>query len=253
MFLVLNPCPISGKEGNNDYRCIVCDQKGFHASVFDPRRSRCMEHCIDSDKIEQWKTNASIPDKQIPSDRWQLLAMKSIHLEFEDASAPIKSVSAEVAYLPNLESIRISGQAISNFPDAFRHINRLKDIRLNSLNLDDIPDFVFSSPELESLSLMNNCISTIPDKLWQLKKLKRLNLGWNRISILPEGIQQLTALESLYLWDNQLSDLPQALCGMPHLQVLHIQGNKIHPDDPMINTLKGKIKEVIIDNNWRPA
>jgi len=241
MYLVHHPCPISGAEQDRTLQCSVCGRTGFHPNVFDQRRQRCLDHWVDFDALIDWQSAFTTPEHRLfPADKRAILRTEEILIQHHSEA---QSICGEVAFLPQLKTLRIAENGIASFPPAMHQASGLQRLGLNAMALEQVPDFVFSLTGLHALSLAHNELTDIPESLERLTSLESLALGWNHLTRIPESIRHLSTLQSLYLWDNEIETLPYWIAELPSLKRLHIQGNLIRLEQAQIKSLKNRLED----------
>jgi Leucine-rich repeat (LRR) protein len=149
-------------------------------------------------------------------------------------------------YLPNAAyenlcvfSIDITGMLYPKFPmEVFRYPN-IKSIKLPKNGISNIPIDLWNLKHLEELDLSNNNITSIPSTIGKLSTLKKLNLSGNKISSLPSTLTLCTQLEELDLTGNPLEIIPSIIATMPNLKVIKAGGYKIKNPVAFLNSIKG--------------
>ena len=131
--------------------------------------------------------------------------------------------------LPNVESLRMSGNGISYVEDrAFGH-----------------------TPMLMSLDLSMNPITLIHDRAFEgLMKVRTITLTHNNLRMIGNGFQNMTSLSSLYLSFNRLTQLQENdFEGLKNLRMLELSNNQI--SSIHTNTFKDleMLRYLIINNN----
>ena len=160
------------------------------------------------------------------------------------------------SYTPNVQSIYIQNNNISNIPQKgiddlillkkflaknneikqfpnFSHCGKLTDIIMNLNEIRNIPrEHIIGLTSINDIDLSENVISVMPD-ISYLTTLEKFKIGFNHILEIPQ--QYLSGLLNMKIFDcqsNKISFLPDISRLFPSLQKLYVQGNylKVLPD-----------------------
>jgi len=228
MELIINKCPICGKDGDVSNICKICGRNNFSDDCFDQDSCRCLNCLWDPAILFSWADGCNIPVSKLPRDRGELSALTELSLTANGGIYCVETIPSELANLTSLEKLWIAAHPVREFPADLSKLTNLKHVSLDTLELDKIPDFVFELPKLEKLSLTNNRLSEIPEGLSRIRSLNCLVLPDNLIDTLPESMAALSQLRELYLWGNRLSFLPDFLFEeLPELKVINVDGNPL--------------------------
>ncbi|WP_242055776.1 leucine-rich repeat protein [Scytonema hofmannii] len=121
----------------------------------------------------------------------------------------------------------LSGQKLTEIPDAIAQLTNLTQLHLSNNEITEIPEAIAQLTNLTQLVLSINQITEIPEAIAQLTNLTQLHLSGNKITEIPEAIAQLTNLTQLVLSINQITEIPEAIAQLTNLTQLHLSGNKI--------------------------
>ena len=166
--------------------------------------------------------------------------------------AGLEALPPEVfALADTLESLDLSGNALSELPDELPRLRRLRVLfasnnrftalpraigRCESLDLvgfkanriaevaeDALP------PTLRWLILTDNEVPALPESIGRCTRLQKLMLAGNRLEALPRGLAECRNLELARLAANRFASveaaLPEALLALPRLAWLAFSGN----------------------------
>lgn len=147
----------------------------------------------------------------------------------------------------SLEVLDLSGNQLSELPDALAECHRLRIIFCSENNFTRLPEVlgrcsaltmigfkanricevpaVALPPQLRWLVLTDNQIAALPDELGQCHQLQKLMLAGNRLQSLPSTLANCQRLELVRLAANRLTELPSWLLELPRLSWLAFAGN----------------------------
>ncbi|ESQ84867.1 hypothetical protein AEAC466_07365 [Asticcacaulis sp. AC466] len=151
------------------------------------------------------------------------------------------------ALADTLESLDLSGNALSALPDDLHRLHRLRVLFCSNNRFTEFPAVLgqcanlsmigFKAnrirrvppgalpPKLRWLILTDNEIDALPDDIGNCQDLQKLMLAGNRLSALPDGLARCTRLELLRIAANRLTQLPTWLTELPRLSWLAFAGN----------------------------
>ncbi|CEG80269.1 hypothetical protein RMATCC62417_14630 [Rhizopus microsporus] len=160
--------------------------------------------------------------KEISTEFYNLKQLKVLNL----SQNQIAHIPAELPKkTPNLITLRISGNQISQLPSTIRYWTHLKHLHLGSVyggnQLKELPPTIARMQTLEDLDLSNNQLRLLPDNFF-LFSLISLNLSHNQLDYIPKSIARCTRLKSLNLSKNHLTCLPSDLMNLHQLELLDI-------------------------------
>src|SRR5690554_1725979 len=139
---------------------------------------------------------------------------------------PLTEIPSYILDIPNLQSLRIRGHAITELPERLFLIPALKHLDVGRNDLSTLPA-INGSSNLEYLSLAGNKkITQVPDTIFQLAALKHLDLSENTISSLPAELFLMDNLEELLAFNNIIEDVAISSTASS-LQTLNLRGNKL--------------------------
>ncbi|MDV6332280.1 leucine-rich repeat-containing protein kinase family protein [Asticcacaulis sp. 201] len=146
-----------------------------------------------------------------------------------------------------LESLDLSGNALSVLPDDLHRLYRLRILFCSNNRFTEFPAVLgqcanlsmigFKAnrirrvppgalpPRLRWLILTDNEIDALPDDIGNCPDLQKLMLAGNQLSALPDGLARCTRLELLRIAANRLTQLPAWLPELPRLSWLAFAGN----------------------------
>lgn len=163
--------------------------------------------------------------KEISTEFYNLKQLKVLNL----SQNQITHIPAELPKkTPNLVTLRISGNQISQLPPTIRYWTHLKHLHLGSVyggnQLKELPPTITRMQTLEDLDLSNNQLRLLPDNFF-LFSLISLNLSHNQLDYIPKSIARCTRLKSLNLSKNHLTCLPSDLMNLHQLELFDISEN----------------------------
>ena len=159
----------------------------------------------------------------------------------------LQQLPPEVAQLPLLEELHLSGNALAALPEAWATpalavlsaaanallelptglaaAAALQVVDLSANKLTVLPGEILEGwPQLQELYVSANALAFLPEQLGQLAGLEVLAAAGNQLAALPEGLARCTALRELYLAGNKgLSSLPEGSQQWQQLQTLSIK------------------------------
>ncbi len=151
----------------------------------------------------------------------QLQSLKELDLH---NSKNLSSLPEEIGNLVNLQSLNLSGSAITLLPSSIGQLQSLKELNLhNTKNLTSLPGEIGNLANLQSLDLSVSGITALPSSIGQLQSLKDLDLGYTyRLTSLPEEIGNLANLQALNLYLSPIASLPSSIGQLQSLTRLNL-------------------------------
>lgn len=125
-----------------------------------------------------------------------------------------------------LEVLDLSGNALSELPDALAQLRKLRIIFCSDNQFTELPEVLGNCPELRMIGFKANRIRTVSAKALPTQ-LRWLTLTDNQIEALPEEIARCTQLQKLMLAGNQLKTLPASLAHCQRLELIRIAANQL--------------------------
>ncbi len=126
----------------------------------------------------------------------------------------------------NLQTLDVSGNALSSLPDAVTRLAKLQTLRADHNMLSRLPTDIGALTSLKTLALQNNLLAELPDSITSLTALEELTLSDNRLTTLPKGMDGLANLRILDIERNRLTALPVELARLPKMEQFKTSGNK---------------------------
>jgi hypothetical protein len=148
-----------------------------------------------------------------------------------------------------LESLDLSGNALSSLPDDLPRLRKLRIIFCSNNQFTELPEVLGQCPQLSMIGFKANRIATVagtalpvtlrwliltdnhiealPLEIGNCRQLQKLMLAGNRLTTLPPGLAACSRLELLRLAANRLDELPAWLTSMPRLSWLAYAGNPL--------------------------
>lgn len=146
-----------------------------------------------------------------------------------------------------LESLDLSGNALSSLPDDLPRLAKLRIIFCSDNAFTELPAVLGQCPQLSMIGFKANRIVTVPGaslpatlrwliltdnhvdhlppEIGRCTRLQKLMLAGNRLRTLPPELGRCARLELLRLAANRLDELPAWLATMPRLSWLAYAGN----------------------------
>ncbi|AMM15745.1 protein kinase [Burkholderia sp. PAMC 28687] len=148
-----------------------------------------------------------------------------------------------------LESLDLSGNALSSLPDDLPRLAKLRIIFCSNNRFTELPEVLGKCQQLSMIGfkanqiarvagtslpatlrwliLTDNHVEMLPPEIGNCTKLQKLMLAGNRLRTLPSALAACSRLELLRLAANQLDELPAWLTSMPRLSWLAYAGNPL--------------------------
>lgn len=136
----------------------------------------------------------------------------------------MKEVPEEVAKLPALTALDLSGNELTSLPEALAQLGQLKSLKLGGNAFTELPSVVGQLTTLEVLSLRGNWkVSVIPDFIGNLGALRELDLGALEVSEMSPRIGELRQLQKLRVSHHETCEvLFEQLGNLNQLTFLHL-------------------------------
>jgi len=150
-----------------------------------------------------------------------------------------------------LEILDLSGNELSDLPEAFERMRALRILFLSKNRFEHVPEVLARLPALEMIGFKSNRIATLsptclpprtrwliltdnrfeelPETLGNLPRLQKLMLSGNRLRTVPAGLSRCRNLELVRLAANRLEQFPAFLLELPRLSWLALSGNPCCP------------------------
>lgn len=182
--------------------------------------------------------------------------------ELTQFSEPMKQIILEyiVFHFPNLETLLLSDNYLTELTEAIGHLSRLKKLNVSSNKLTRLPASLQQCSQLISLNLRRNPLEEMPEStqlkiltlsfypgknrplgfnhfIKGLSQLEQLTLYSSRLGHLPKSLMKLSQLTSLNLFDNELTILPKSIEHFSQLKTLDLSDNKLTKLPSTIGTL----------------
>ncbi len=187
----------------------------------------------------------------------QLKAGKLVGQTELKISANLSEFPLEILTLAeSLELLVLSGNQLSELPEAFAQLTKLKVVFFNNNAFETFPSVLAKCPNLAMVSfkgnkireikagqlspairwliLTNNQLTDLPADIGQLTKLQKLMLAGNQLQTLPAEMANCQNLELIRLSANRLKVLPPWLCSLPRLSWLAYAGNPCCDTEAMV-------------------
>lgn len=144
-----------------------------------------------------------------------------------------KLKSLETFNFPQLRSLNISSNNISELSDSFRNCNFLTEFYFSFNNLSDLPNSLSNCRKMMFLSGCGNNFLFIPHCIFAFSQLKSLMLSGNKLTTLPKTIGLFFFLKSLDLSNNYFQTIPPFISQLRSLKYLSFSHNALQdfPDD----------------------
>lgn len=142
----------------------------------------------------------------------------------------LKKIPFELAFLTNLEELKLSHNELEELEGPLCLLGTLKKLALAHNNIKQLPKEITNLTHLTTLDLTDNHFTAFPEVLLNLFHLKKLYLEKNKISTIPAKITTLSDLTSLNLSDTGITLSPatvEALKGLNSLSLLRLCNNNL--------------------------
>ncbi|MEP6935411.1 MAG: leucine-rich repeat domain-containing protein, partial [Nitrospirota bacterium] len=157
-------------------------------------------------------------------------ALKAEVHELDLSGLGLEKLPGAVGLLPNLRSLNIGDNRISDLHDPLGCLAVLRQLRHLSISanaLKSLPTEMFDLTALEVLDIGGNELDDLPSQIGNLQKLRKLQVSRNRLTKLPDAVCELSALAELDVSYNQLGTLPEPLTKLLNLERLDISHNRL--------------------------
>lgn len=136
------------------------------------------------DKIIEWANKYALPELSpfntpfykttgIPRNKKDLMSLRFIHA----TNAGIDEIPEEIAYLPNIQGICLSGNRIREIPEKICEMSTVVMLDLDDNLIKYIPENIGNMISLNQIDLDENDISNIPKSILRLERLSALRLS----------------------------------------------------------------------------
>ena len=140
--------------------------------------------------------------------------------------AGLEELPPEVfALADTLESLDLSGNALSSLPDALPRLRRLRVLFASSNRFTALPRAIGRCEALDLVGFRGNRIAGIAEDALPAT-LRWLILTDNEVAALPESIGRCSRLQKLMLAGNRLEALPRGLAECRHLELARLAANR---------------------------
>lgn len=147
------------------------------------------------------------------------------HLKLEGKN--LSEVPEEISLMPNLVSLYLSDNELTDLGDRFDHLKNLEFLELSGNRFQKIPAMQLRHcTGLRELHIRDNLIGEISEDINELKYLSTLDAGSNQIRQVAEGIN-LSYLKKIRLDNNYLAQTPAFLAKSSKLEYLNLNNNDI--------------------------
>jgi Leucine-rich repeat (LRR) protein len=195
----------------------------------------------------------------------------------ENPDLNFEEIIEQLAQVPNLVELELSGNNLSNLPKAVTKLKNLKTIWLVNnpkMNFTQAIEELATLPNLMELWLSDNGLPQLPENLAKLQNLEILYANQNNFQKLPNNLGKLTKLhtvalvanlnmnlpavlqqlkevknlEVLLLSMNRLTELPENIGDLANLQILWLDVNELKILPASLTRLS-KLNEIYLHNN----
>jgi len=124
-----------------------------------------------------------------------------------------------------LESLDLSRNKISVYPEGLQHLYQLKYLNLASNNIIKIPQLHVNTYQLRVFLIDNNKLDNLPENFRFYKKLEVLSANYCGLNSLPSDMGSLRQLKEINLQGSHLKILPYGMGSNSNLTRINLQGN----------------------------
>ena len=134
----------------------------------------------------------------------------------------------EVSQLKKLDTLNISNNSISHFPDAFVNLKSLKTVNISQNKLTEFPLFLCQLTHVDFVDVSDNKITYIPNGIDVISAVE-VNLNRNQVSVIPESLSSCRRLKVLRLEENciNLMGVPPSILQNSSISLLCLEGNPL--------------------------
>lgn len=147
-----------------------------------------------------------------------------------------------------LESLDLSENMLTRFPNGARHNTKLKALHLQR-NLLTLKRKIKPHPHVETLALQHNQISHVPASIQGFSNLRKLNFNYNKVSSVHPSIQALKKLEQLSFYHNELKAIPSGVYQIQSLRDIDLFYNQIEKVESNFNGWKNLVMLYLSHNH----
>ena len=134
----------------------------------------------------------------------------------------------EISQLKKLETLTLSQNIISSFPDSFVNLKSLQTVNVSCNNLTEFPIALCQLTRVDFVDLSSNKITAIPNGIDVISAVE-INLNRNQIAVIPESISKCQRLKVLRLEENciEIMGLPPSVLKDSKISLLCLEGNPL--------------------------
>ena len=133
--------------------------------------------------------------------------------------------SAVLDLADTLESLDVSGNALTTLPEGLARLTRLHTVFASNNRFETLPPVLGRLPRLDTLGFKANRIVDVPASAIA-PSLRWLILTDNRIAALPSTLADCPRMQKLMLAGNRLVRLPAGLGRLQRLELLRLAANR---------------------------
>ncbi len=127
----------------------------------------------------------------------------------------LKSIPEEIIHMTSLQTIDLSNNHLSIFPEPLVYLEQLSSLiysQENGIHIDRLPDDFLQLSNLKILDLSHNIFYEIPQMIYSLNKLEYFNMSYNLLVALEiNRLKQMKNLKELKLNGNEFPSFPSML------------------------------------------
>ena len=140
----------------------------------------------------------------------------------------IDGLPEEISQLKKLETLILSNNVLSTFPDSFVNLKTLQTVNVSHNNLTEFPICFCQLIRVDFVDLSDNKITSIPNGIDVISAVE-INLNRNQISIIPESVSKCRRLKVLRLEENciELMGVPPPVLKDSSISLLCLEGNPV--------------------------
>ena len=156
-----------------------------------------------------------------------------LDLSHREGVPKIGRLPSAIKQLPELTTLILSGNLLSDLPGALDTLPKLSRIYLAGNNFSTIPE-VLNKQSLYVLNADDNRLEELPEWIGRLDNLQLASFVNCGIDSVPESLADAPALTTLLLDSNRIAVLPEKFTGLTDLTISIDKNSLCEPDSTML-------------------